>query len=173
MTQPTILKGFKSCLFLQFCHYIFNKKVLLREHKRHTAHFIASACYAGGGTPSQVWGVPCLRSRRGTLSQVWGVPHLRFRGYPVPGLGGTPSQVWGGTPSLVWGVPHPRSGGYPVPAPGGFPRYPPIPDLGWGTPPGQTWDGVPPPTSVDRYTDWCQNITFPCTTYAGGKNVLI
>ena len=29
---------------------------------------------------------------------------------------------------------------------------------------------LPPPESVDRYTDRCQNITFPCTTYAGGNN---
>ena len=34
------------------------------------------------------------------------------------------------------------------------------------------WDRVPPPPheSVDIHTDWCQNITFPRTTYAGGKN---
>ena len=54
-----------------------NKKVLLRERKRHTAHCIASACYAvpvwgrggtysGGGVPTLVggylswWGVPTL-----------------------------------------------------------------------------------------------------------------
>ena len=53
-------------------------------------------------------GVPHPRSR-------YGVPHLRSGGYPISGLGGTPSQVWlGGTPSQVGGVPHLRSGGYPI-----------------------------------------------------------
>ena len=151
--------------------------------------------------------------------------------YPVPGPGGTPSQVWGGsTPFQVWGVPCPRSGGVLHPRSGGIPRpgggvchprsggyhvlapewlphqdlfggggtpgtpqsrpgigYPPSrPGMGYppfqtldGVPPGQTWDGVPPspktwdrvspPASVDRHTDWCQNITLPRTTYAGGN----
>ena len=143
------------------------KKVLLRERKRHTARRVAStrcAALSGvGGTWSQVWGVPCPRSR----------------GYPVPGLGGTPSQVWGGTPSQVWGVPHPRSGGVPHPRSGGVPHprsggvphpdlvrgvlrvpptlprpgmgYPPYLDLGWGTPLPRPEMGYPPPTtSVDR-----------------------
>ena len=77
-----------------------NKKVLLRERKRHTARrlAVASACYAGGGvTPSQV-------QEGGTPSQVWG-------GYPTPGQkGGTLSQVWGGYP-----IPGLGGGGYPVP----------------------------------------------------------
>ena len=84
------------------------------------------------------------------------------RGYPIPGLGGTPSQVWwlGGTPSQVW------LGGYPIPGlAGGYQSTPltrsgwgtPSLDLGqgtsldlrWGTPPSpQTWDGVPP--DLDR-----------------------
>ena len=29
--------------------------------------------------------------------------------------------------------------------------------------------GTPPYESVDRHTDWCQNITFSRTTYAGGN----
>ena len=68
---------------------------------------------------------------------------------------------------------------------------PPQKNLRPGTPPknlrpgtplprkSETWDpphldldlGTPAPESVDRYTDRCQNITFPRTTYAGGKNV--
>ena len=63
----------------------------------------------------------------------------------------------------------------------------PCPDLGWGTPPPARlgmgypfprpeilrW-GTPSSASVDRYTDRCQNITFPHTTYAGGnKKVLL
>ena len=80
-----------------------------------------------GGVPSpSSEGVPGLG---GTWSQVKG-------GYPVLGLGVTPSQVWGDTPS------RPGQGGNPKMG------YPPdlrwgTPDLGWGTPP-QTWDGDPP-----------------------------
>ena len=142
-----------------------------------------SLCPMLGGTPSQVqggypipglggrvphprsWGVPCLRSRR------YPIPGLG--GFPIPGLGGTPSQgqgstlsqVQGGYPTLTWmgrGVPHPDLGFGTPPARPGM-GYPLPPDL-------RSWDGVSPPTSVDRYTDWCQNITFPRTTYAGGKN---
>ena len=103
-----------------------NKKVLLRERKRHTARRVASARYAdwGGG------GLPIPRSGGGgTHPQIQG-------GFPVPGPGGTPSQVRGR------GVPHPRSrGAYSIP---GWGEGVPHQDLGWGTPPGQTWDGVPP-----------------------------
>ena len=59
-----------------------NKKVLLRERKRHTARRVASARYADlsrGGTPSHVRGVPRPMSGRG------GTPsHVRGGGYPVP-----------------------------------------------------------------------------------------
>ena len=119
-----------------------NKKVLLRERKRHTARHVASTrCAAlsnpdlvpgqGGGIRSQVqggvggypvpgpgWGGGC------TCSQVWGVPSPRSRGYPIPGLGeGTPSRpVWGGT----LGTPLPRPGmGYPLTGP--EMGYPPPP----------------------------------------------
>ena len=90
-----------------------NKKVLLRERKRHTARHaaVASACYSGG--------VP--RPRSG------GVPHPRSGGgYPVPGLGGTLSQV-------QQGYPIPGLGGYPIPGPGGVPHpmeYPSPPRCG-------------------------------------------
>ena len=62
-----------------------------------------------------------------------GVCLLTFRGggYPVPGLGGTPSQVWGGypIPGLDRGIPHPRSG------------------KGGGVIPSQVWTGVSHPRS--------------------------
>ena len=54
-------------LFLNRLTTLQNKKVLLRERKRHTAHRVASARYAalshgwGGGTPHHpdlVWGGP-------------------------------------------------------------------------------------------------------------------
>ena len=97
-----------------------NKKVLLRERKRHTARRVANARI-------QWW-----RRGRGTPSSHGG------RGvYPISGLvGGYPIQSW------WWGVPHPRSGGVPHPAMGGT-QGTPQPDLGW-VPPSQTWDGVPP-----------------------------
>ena len=90
-----------------------NKKVLLRERKRHTASRVASARYAalcngGGGYPiSGRGGYPVSGLwLGGTPSQVGGVPHLRS--------GGTPSQVWGGTmgtpPDLRWGTSLPRPG---------------------------------------------------------------
>ena len=66
----------------------FNKKVLLRERKRHTARHVASARYAdlsGGG--------------RYPISGPGGVPRPMSRAHVQ---GGTPSQVGGG-------VPHPRS----------------------------------------------------------------
>ena len=110
---------------------IKNKKVLLRERKKHTANHIASACYAA---LSPDWGgVPHLRSR-------WRVSHPRSGwGYPIPGPGrGYPSQVQVGiTPSQV-------QVGYPIPGPGwGYPipsldRVVPIPG------PGPGLDGVPP-----------------------------
>ena len=112
-----------------------NKKVLLRERKRHTARRVSSAPrYAGGGRypiPG-LGGVPHPRSKGGTPSQVWGVLSPRSGGVPSPRSGGLPSPRSGrGTPSQVWGVPHPDlvRRGYPL-------------DLRWGTP--QNWDGVPP-----------------------------
>ena len=130
-----------------------NKKVLLRERKRHTARRVASTrCVPGPGgggvNLSQVRGeypVPCLGGR--------GLPHPRSRGVPCPrSRGGTQSQVQeGDTWSQVRGGTHPRSRGVPCPRSlGGVPhpssRYPPYLDLGWGTSPTWTWDGVPPRT---------------------------
>ena len=58
---------------------VFNKKVLMRERKRHTARRVVKQVLA-------------MLGEGGHLSQVRGVPHPRSGG-------GTPSQVWGGTPS--------------------------------------------------------------------------
>ena len=104
-----------------------NKKVLLRERKRHTARRVASARYAdlsGGGVPRSMSGGVC-HSRSG------GVPHPRSRGggYPIPYLGGYPVPC-------VRGVPHPRSGGYP--------GYPPSYRPDWGTPHLRPEMGYPP-----------------------------
>ena len=119
-----------------------------------------------GGTPSQVWG--------------WGeYPFLglsggyRVEGYPIPEVGGTPSQVsTGGTPSQVQtgrypipgpdrGVPHSADGRYPIPGlDGGYPillmgvLHPrgggyPIPGLDRGYPIPGPDRGYPIP-SLDR-----------------------
>ena len=117
-------------------------------------------------------------SRGGTSSQVWlrGVPHpMSGGGLPVPCLGG----MGGNLISDPGGVPHLRSGGVPRP------------DLGWGIPPGQTWDavppwgqtwdgvpspyhpdldGVPPPRNVNRQTP-VKTVPSRHTTYAGGNKL--
>ena len=120
--------------------YFQNKKVLLRERKRHTARRVASARYVGGGTPSQVQGGYLIPGREGgTLSQDGGLPHPRSGavphprsggGYPVPGQRGYPIPGWGWYPILgLGGYPIPGLGEYPVPGPEGYF----IPGLG-GTP---------------------------------------
>ena len=136
-----------------------NKKVLLRERKRHTACRVASTPYVvltgyppPGYPPSRV--PPWL----GTPQQ--GTPWLGTppAGYPpgrVPPLGKV--SPWQSTPQA----------GYP---PAGYPPHQGTPPAG----PGRVfplaapwhsgkcckalWDmGTPP---VDRQTDTCQNITF-------------
>ena len=121
-----------ATLVVLHCMKIYeNKKVLLRERKRHTTHRVASTrCVSGpGGTQSQVWGGGFL------VPGLEGVPHPRSGGYPVPGQEGYPI---------------PGLGGYPVPCAGGTPGIP-LPRPGMGYPPTWTWDGVPPPpASVNR-----------------------
>ena len=137
------------------------KKVVLLERKRHTARRIASARYAGGGTPcSHGGGVPHPVMVGGIPSSHGGggVPH------PVM-VGGTSSSHGGG------GLPHTvMVGEYPIQTwPGGTLGTTHHPDLAGGTlgtphhsdlargtlgtptihtwdgvPPMQTWDGVPP-----------------------------
>ena len=137
--------------------FLCNKKVLLRDRKRHTARHIASAHYSalsngGGGYPIQSWW--------GTPSSYGGgypIPGLD-RGYPIPGLeGGFPSSpdkgVSQGTPIQTWvGVPpvHTWNGVPPCRPWWGTPliqtwdEVTPYPDLGWSTPPHHL-DGEPPP----------------------------
>ena len=112
------MSNFLPCLenltkkYVDIPENLTNKKVLLRERKRHTARRVASARYAA-------------------LSNGWvggGVPHPVMGGVPLhPDLGQDtppPTQTWHGVP------PRPGTG------------YDPHQDLGWGTPPprkcGQT-----------------------------------
>ena len=62
---------------------LINKKVLLRERKRHAVRHVASACYAGGGGPYPVM-------------VGGGVPHPVLVGVPHPVMvrGGYPIQSW-------------------------------------------------------------------------------
>ena len=96
---------------------------------------------------------------------------------PPPG-GGTQTHPPRGTPlgGTQSGTP---PGGTRTP-PGGPVRYPP--GGGTRTPPAASWHsgkcckalwdmGTPPvDRQIDGWTDACQNITFPRTTYAGGNN---
>ena len=95
-----------------------NKKVLLRERKRHTARRVASARYAD------------LSPDNGPILLTRGLPHpVLDRRYSHPVSMGVP---WGTPhPDLRWGTP--QSAGWGTPHPG----------LRWG-PPVQTWDGVSP-----------------------------
>ena len=109
------------------CENSVNKKVLLRERKRHTARHVVSARYAalsnGGYSPHHP-----------DLAQ--GYPR-----YPPPSRPGwgTPLQEWGTLPlsRLVWGTPPPHhpdlaEGTHPPRHGMGYPL-----DLGQGTPPPQ------------------------------------
>ena len=107
-----------------------------------------------------------------------GVPGPRYPPGGYPNLGPP-----GGTRTSV-----PRGGGYPdlgTPPLGGGTRTSVPPRGGSGYPPSCLmvfWEmlqsimgyGYPPPVDrqIDGWTDACQNITFPRTTYAGGNNVL-
>ena len=157
--------------------FILNKKVLLRESKRHTARRVASA-------------------RHAALSNGWGGGELpypvlvvgEYPWYPPPsrpGLGGyLPTiQTWpGGIPQVpptiqTWdGVPpHPDLGwGTPIQTCYGVP---PHPDLGRGTPTHKPGTGyspshkpgtgyLPPPRNGGQ----SENITFRHPSNAGGKN---
>ena len=109
----------------------YNKKVLLRECKRHTDHGVSSTTRHGVPLPGQVrWkgGVPEVEypparsDWGGGVYLRWGTPRS---GYPPPGLTGGYSR---------WGTPQP---GYPWPGPirGVY--------LRWGTPCQVTpWPGL-------------------------------
>ena len=153
-----------------------NKKVLLRERKRHTARRVVSTpSVVLPGYPPPPGGVPDQGTPPGGVPDpgtppggylTWVPPlggyltRVPPRGTRVPPQGGT----WPGYPpgGYLTRVP-PRGGtwlGYP---PGGtWPGYPPggVPDP--GTPRGGTWPGYPPggvpgpplPPGVDRQTKW-------------------
>ena len=71
--------------------------------------FSLSTLLGGGGSQVQVGeGGSQVQGKVGGSRSRWGVPSLRSGGYPVSGLGGTQSQVWGGVPGLM------SMGGYPV-----------------------------------------------------------
>ena len=115
---------------------------------------------SNGGYPR--WGTPQPGLMEGSTQG--GVPP--GRGTPQSGLMGVPKV---GTPSR--GTPWPGLvggtwGGYPL---AGEPPPPPGPGL--GTPPSGPGRGTPPPRcgQTDGWTDTCQNITFPRTTYAVGN----
>ena len=113
-----------------------NKKVLLRERKRHTARRVASTRFADGGVPPipglDGGGIPSSLGRG--VPQVPSHPDLGrgYPGYPRPRSG--------------WGVPHSADGENPIQSwmGRGTPGYLPPPsgpgmgylhpDLRWGTP---------------------------------------
>ena len=143
-----------------------NKKVLLRERKRHTTRHVASTHYAGlvgGGTlgtpPAWIWvgvpGVPPHQMDGVPPTWTWvggtqGTPNTRWMGYPPP-----PGPGWGVPwipPSAGWGTPHHQLDGVPphhqldgVTPTISWMGYPP-PSAGWGTPHHQL-DGVPAPSA--------------------------
>ena len=118
-----------------------NKKVLLRERKRHTARRVASTHYAALSNPDLVRGGYPIQTELGwgTLPPemgyplAWdGVPPPLEMGNPRPGMGYPPRPGMGYPPKLGWGTPPDLGQGIPLPRPG------------MGYPPTQTWDGVPP-----------------------------
>ena len=111
-----------------------NKKVLVRERKRHTARWVASARSAflspdgGGGTPIQSWlgggglppsspddrGVPPSSPDMGVppSSRDGGYAHpITIGGYPIQSRPPPPPVSWMGVPTLSagWGYPPPRN----------------------------------------------------------------
>ena len=134
---------------------LYNKKVLLRERKRHTARRVASTPYViltgyppgrvppRQGTPQQ--GTP----RQGTPRAGYPpgrVPPGRVSPARVPPCQGTP---WQGTPQA----------GYPPSTPPGYP--PGCPMAFWEMLQSIMGYGYPPCGQTDGRTDACQNITFP------------
>ena len=120
---------FKPAVTIDYSKLFYNKKVLLRECKRHTACRVASVRYAalsnwggGGGTPSSLgwgWGgTPSSLGRGG-----WVIHPVLDGGYPIQ--------------SSTGGVPHPV---HPVLG------TPPVLILDESTPPSAGW-GTPPPPS--------------------------
>ena len=127
-----------------------NKKVLLRERKRHTPRCVASPWRGGtylgrGGVTYLGWDVPILVRGEPTLAGGY-LPWL----YGVPTLAGGGTYLGQGVPSLARGYP-PWPGGVPTLA-GGVPTLAGVK----GTPP---WPGVPTFAGMGYpsphvWTDW-------------------
>ena len=118
--------------------YNFNKKVLLRERKRHTVRHIVLALLicllTWGSTPSSLGRrVPHSVLDRGYPIQSWlGVPHPVLDGGTPSSYGGYPIQSWtGGYPIQSSGSPILNLDGVPLGQQDGVSSHP---DLGWGTP---------------------------------------
>ena len=130
------------------CDLIMNKKVLLRERKRHTARRVVRYSFC---CPTRV------PPRGGT--RTWVPPQGGYLDLGTP-PGGVPGPGYppGGYPETPRGVPRPG--------------YPPLSHGILGNVAKHYGIWVPPPVDrqIDGWTDTCQNITFPRTTYAGGKN---
>ena len=112
--------------------------------------------YGVGGYPIQSWWGSTPSSHGG------GYPIQSWWGYHIPGLDGGGTQ---GTPTIQT---CPEGGTL------GTSHHP---DLTIGCtlgtpPPSRPGMGYPPPPMVNRQTFPSINITFPRTTYAGGKNTL-
>ena len=125
------------------------------------AEWVSYPFYLSTQESPPAWTQEAYRPPRSKCS-LWRGGYPNPGGYPIPGLGGTPCQVWegypmrglGGTLCQVWGgVPHPSSGGVPCPMLGGTPSQVqvwgvPHPDLVvGGTPswPGGGYPRYPPP----------------------------
>ena len=116
------------------------------------------------------------------------VPHpVLAGGYPIPGLGGGyPIQSWPGRypiqsllrgvpqgtphPDLGWGTPLCQLDKVPLPSRPRMGMPPPVSWMGYPPPPPGPGMGYLPPPMVNRQTFQSINITFPRTTYAGGKD---
>ena len=140
----------------------------------------------GGGTRTSVppsrGGYPDLSTPLGGYPDLGTPPGVPRPWYPLGGYpdlgtprGGVPGPRYpprGGTRTLV--TPPPPPGGVPGPRypPRGGSGYPPrLPHGILGNVAKHYGIWVPPPVDrqIDGWTDACQNITFPRTTYAGGK----
>ena len=146
-----------------------DKKVLLRERKRHTARRVVSTPSVvlpgypppGGGTwprypPGGTW------------------PGTPRGGVPDPGT--PPGGTWPGYPPGGTWLGYPPGGGYLTRVPPGGVRVPPLLPHGiLGNVAKHYGIWVPPPVDrqIDGWTDACQNITFPRTTYAGGNKIRV
>ena len=151
---------FRSCSLLKKMPFlsnigIINKKVFLRERKRHTARRVAIANQlfrggGGGGGVSLYKNFFCQSEH--VSSQIWCQKFFPLLGGGGGGGGGPLTKIFLSVwtcikPDLVSKIFPFTETGYPPPPPG---------------------PGTPPP-KVNRQIFPSINITFPRTTYAGGN----